>query len=296
MLASAHPWLKRDWPLLVCLSIPAILAVGLLLYMAGWVLVMSFTDLSLFGRKATEWSFIGLENYERLFTRRGFLESLWVTVIFTFFSSIIGQNILGFVLAGTLRNQPGLLRSSIESAVILGWVLPDVVAAFLWSATFTPNGLVDLAILQPLSIETRNLINDHPLLIVILANIWKGTAWSYILYSAALDSVPREVSEAAKVDGATPMQRMFFITLPMIKSHIATNCLFITIGSFVYFPLIFALTGGGPGTKTQVLSIFVYNESFSVGKLGYGSAISVAMLIIVAIMSIFYVRLLREPK
>ncbi len=296
MLANEQPWLRRDWPIVVAMALPAMLMVGLLLYMAGWVLVMSFTDLELYGRRATEWGFVGFENYERLFTRRGFLNSLWITTVCTFFSAIIGQNILGFLMAATMRNRRGPFRSAVEGAVILGWVLPDVVAAVLWSATFTENGLVDLALMGPLGIESRNLINDHPLLIIILANVWKGTAWSYILYSAALDSVPREVSEAAQVDGATRMQRTFYITLPMIRSHIATDCLFITIGSFVYFPLIYALTGGGPGRQTQVLSIFVYHESFSVGKLGYGAAISVAMLLIVACLSVVYIRLLREPK
>ncbi|AKO99716.1 MAG: sugar ABC transporter permease [Marinovum algicola] len=296
MFDDAKPWIQRDWKLVAAMLIPAIAVIALLLYMAGWILVMSFTDLALFGRKATEWSFVGFDNYERLFKRRGFLNSLWVTTVFTVFSAIIGQNILGFAMAAALRNTGRFTKSFVEGAVILGWILPDVVAAYVWSATFTENGLVDLAILQPFGIETRNFINDHPLFVVIVANVWKGAAWSYILYSAALDTVPSEVVEAARVDGATPLQRAWHITLPILRPHIATNCLFITISSFVYFPLIYALTGGGPGRKTQVLSIFVYQESFAVGKLGYGSAISVAMVLIVAFLSIFYVRLLKDPR
>jgi multiple sugar transport system permease protein len=86
------------------------------------------------------------------------------------------------------------------------------------------------------------------------------------------------------------------VILPIIRPHIATNMLFITIWTFTYFPLIYAMTGGGPGRQTQVLAIFMYEQSFKIGKIGYGSAISVAMLVVVGLLSIFYVRLLREPK
>jgi multiple sugar transport system permease protein len=179
---------------------------------------------------------------------------------------------------------------------MLGWLLPDIVAAFLWSATTSQTGLINQLIIVPLGFPPVNFINQYALPVVIIANIWKGTAWSYLLFSAALDSVSREVVEAAKVDGATPFQRIWLVMLPIIRPHIATNMLFITIWTFTYFPLIFAMTGGGPGTQTQTLAIFLYNQSFSRGNLGFGSAISVAMLVIVGVLSLFYLRLLREPK
>ncbi len=97
---------------------------------------------------------------------------------------------------------------------------------------------------------------------MIVANVWKGTAWSYLLFTAALDSVSREVVEAAQVDGATRMQRIWLVILPIIRPHIATNMLFITIWTFTYFPLIYAMTGGGPGRQTEVLSVFMYHQAF----------------------------------
>ncbi|PYE82447.1 carbohydrate ABC transporter permease [Pseudoroseicyclus aestuarii] len=292
----ASPWLSGSIPVLVLAALPALLFVGVLLYFTLWAVVFSFTDLELFGRKATDWSFVGIENYERLFTRRGFLESLWTTLTFTFFSAIVGQSVLGFLLASTLRRYRGSMRGTIEVCLMLGWLLPDIVAAFLWSATTSKTGLVNQVILGPLGVEPVNFLNDYALQVVILANIWKGTAWSYLLYSAALDNVPGEVVEAAKVDGANGWQRTRRVILPIIKPHIGTNMLFITIWTFTYFPLIYAMTGGGPGSQTETLPIFLYQQSFSVGKLGYGSAISVAMLAIVGVMSIFYLRLLKEPK
>lgn len=290
------PFLSGSLPVLIIAVIPAVIFVGVLLYFTAWAITVSFTDLELVGRKAIDWSFVGLENYERLFTRRGFLQSLVTTLEFTFFSAIVGQSVLGFLLAVSLRSYRGTLKATIEVCLMLGWLLPDIVAAFLWSATASRTGLVNQLIIVPLGFEPVNFINEYALPVVTIANIWKGAAWSYLLYSAALDNVSREVIEAAKVDGANGWQRVRRVILPIIRPHIATNMLFITIWTFTYFPLIYALTGGGPGSQTEVLSIFLYKQSFGIGKLGYGSAISVAMLLIVGVLSIFYLRLMKEPN
>lgn len=291
-----NPWLAANIWFLAIALLPALLLLLALLYFTGWAFSFSFTDLALVGRKSVEWSWIGFDNYVRLFTRKGFLDALWTTIVFTFFSAIFGQSALGFLLAAALRGSRSTLRSVVEVAIMLGWLLPDVVAAFLWSATTAQTGLINSLIVTPLGFEPVNFINDFALPVVTIANIWKGTAWSYLLFSAALDSVSREVVEAAKVDGATPLQRVWMVILPIIRPHIATNMLFITIWTFTYFPLIYAMTGGGPGRQTQTLAIYVYKQSFSIGKLGYGSAISVAMLLIVGVLSLFYLRLLREPE
>lgn len=296
MKNQTNPWLTGNLLVLSIGLLPAALMIGALLYFTAWAFAFSFTDLALVGRKSVEWSWVGLQNFERLFTRRGFLESLWTTVVFVFFSAIVGQSVLGFLLAALLRGTQSTIRSVVEVCIMLGWLLPDIVAAFLWSATTSQTGLINQIFVLPFGLPPINFINEYALPIVTIANIWKGTAWSYLLFSAALDSVSREVVEAAKVDGATALQRIWLVQLPIIRPHIATNMLFITIWTFTYFPLIFAMTGGGPGTATQTLAVFLYNQSFSRGNLGFGSAVSVAMLVIVGLLSLVYLRLLREPK
>lgn len=295
-MRQMRPWLASNGWLLLAGLLPALILVGALLYFTGWAFAFSFTDLELVGKKSVDWRWVGLDNYERLFTRRGFLESLWTTINFTLFSAVIGQSVMGFLLASALRTHHGMLRTVVEVSIMLGWLLPDIVAAFLWSATTTKTGLINGLVVTPFGLAPVNFLNEFALQIVIIANIWKGTAWSYLLFIAALDSVGREIVEAAKVDGATAWQRSWHVVLPIIRPHIATNLLFITIWTFTYFPLIYAMTGGGPGSQTKVLAIFMYEQSFKVGKLGYGSAISVAMLAVVGVLSILYVRLLREPK
>ena len=296
MASQASPWLRSARVPMLLAMLPALVLVAALIYFTGWAVTYSFTNLELTGLNSINWRWIGFDNYVRLFTRQGFLSSLWVTTVFTFFSAIVGQSVIGFALAAAMRRLQGSMRTIVEVAVMLGWLLPDIVAAFLWQATTTKIGFINTLILQPLGFPAYDFLANNALAVVIIANIWKGTAWSYLLFSAALDSISREILEAARVDGATGLQRTWLVTLPIIRPHIATNLLFITIWTFTYFAMIYGLTGGGPGSQTEVLSIFMYHQSFGVGKLGYGAAISVAMVLIVGVLSIFYLRQLKEPK
>jgi len=295
-MAQMSPWLRSARLPMLGAMLPAIALIAALVYFTAWAVTYSFTNLELTGFNSINWKWIGFDNYIRLFTRNGFLGSLWVTVVFTFFSALVGQSVFGFALAASMRRIQGWGRTTVEVTIMLGWLLPDIVAAFLWQATTSTNGFLNTLIVEPLGFPAYNFLASNALAVVISANIWKGTAWSYLLFSAALDSISREILEAARVDGATGLQRIWLVTLPIIRPHIATNMLFITIWTFTYFPLIYALTGGGPGSATEVLSIFMYHQSFGVGKLGYGAAISVAMVIIVGALSIFYLRQLKEPK
>jgi multiple sugar transport system permease protein len=275
-------------------AIPAILFIGLFIFYAGWTIWVSFTDLALLGKKAISPNFIWFDNYIRLITRRGFLESVWTTTVFTFFSAIVGQCGLGFLLALLLKNYPFRLKGTVEFALLFGWLAPDVVGAFMWNAFASRDGFINTLVLSPLGFDNINLLNAYAMEVVVIANIWKGTAWSYLLFSAALDTVSREVLEAAYVDGANGRQRLRYVLLPLLRAQIATNLLFVTIWTYAFFSLIFALTGGGPGRETEVLSIYMYKQAFDVGKLGYGSAVAIAMMVIVGGLSIIYLRLSQE--
>ncbi|HWA18401.1 MAG TPA: sugar ABC transporter permease [Devosia sp.] len=290
------PWLvAARGPMLIAM-LPAALCIIASLYVSGWSVMFSFTNIELTGARSVNWAWIGFDNYIRLFTREGFLNALWVTIVFTFCSAIVGQSLVGFVLAVTLRGTRSLLRNIVEISIMLGWLLPDIVAAFMWSATTSDTGLINNLIVIPLGLKPIDFISNYAMPVVVVANIWKGSAWSYLLFSAALDSISREVLEAARVDGATAFQRIRLVILPMLRAHIATNLLLITIWTFGYFALIFALTGGGPGRQTEVLSILMFHQSFGVGKLGYGSAIAIGMMLIVGVLSLFYLRQLKEPR
>ncbi|EFO29391.1 binding-protein-dependent transport systems inner membrane component [Roseibium sp. TrichSKD4] len=290
MISTSHVWLRRSAKPMAIAAIPAVLFILLFIFYAGWTIWTSFTDLSLLGRKSINPSFVGFDNYIRLITRDGFLQSVWTTTVFTFFSAIVGQCGIGLLLAIIMKSSRFRLKSFVEFAILFGWLAPDVVAAFMWNAFASSDGMINVIILQPLGFESVNLLNEYAIEVVIISNIWKGTAWSYLLFSAALDTVSREVIEAAYMDGANALQRLRHVLLPLLRAQIATNLLFVTIWTYAFFSLIYALTGGGPGRETEVLSIYMYKQAFDVGKLGYGSAVAIAMMLIVGGLSIFYVR------
>jgi multiple sugar transport system permease protein len=131
------------------------------------------------------------------------------------------------------------------------------------------------------------------MLSVVLANVWRGTAFSMLVYSAALQDVPPEITEAAEVDGASGFQRFFQITLPMIRSSIQTNMMLITLQTLSVFTLIYVMTAGGPGTSSTTLPLLAYQEAFKFSELGYGTAIATILLLIGAVFSVVYIRALK---
>ncbi len=267
--------------------IPFGLFILLLVFCVLWAIAISFTNKSLIGLSAVHPRFIGFLNYAKLLRHPDFINSLRVTFSFTFISAVLGQCVIGLLLAVLLKQKHIRFKAFFEVTILLGWLLPDMVAAFMWGAFASATGFLN-AILAPLGMKPINWITVKPLTTVIIANVWKGTAWSYLLFAAALDTIPGELFEAADVDGATAWQKLVLINIPIILPTILVNILLVTIWTFGYFSLIYGMTGGGPGHATEVLSILMYKEAFESFHIGYGSAISISMTIIVGSLSVIY--------
>ena len=146
--------------------------------------------------------------------------------------------------------------------------------------------------LSGLGLGTQDWLFSLPIVAVSIANIWRGTAFSMLVYSAALSDIPLEIEEAAQVDGASGWRRLVSITLPMIRRSIMTNLMLITLQTLSVFGLIFTMTRGGPGTKSQTLPLYMYEQAFSFGNLGYGTAIAIMLLLVGAVFSLIYLRAL----
>ncbi len=165
---------------------------------------------------------MGFANFRTAFKDSEFLNAVWLTLVFTVVSSLIGQNTLGLALATLMQRASKPVRTITGAIVITAWVLPEVVAGFLLYAFFRREGTLD-AILVWLHLPSQNWLFTLPILAVSFANVWRGTAFSMLVYSAALDEIPKEITEAAEVDGAGGWRRMWHITLPMIRRSIGTN-------------------------------------------------------------------------
>jgi multiple sugar transport system permease protein len=265
----------------------------LLLFLAGpiaYCVYYAFTDMQLTG--AAETNFVGFDNFTKAFGDEGFLNAVWLTLVFTVLSSIVGQNTLGLALAALMRQASKAVRTITGTVVIAAWVLPEVVAAYLLYAFFRNEGELN-AILDALHLPTQNWLYTLPILAVSMANVWRGTAFSMLIYSAALSEVPRDIEEAAEVDGAGRWKKLWHVTLPLIRRSIGTNLMLNTLQTLSVFGLIYAMTRGGPGNKSQTLPLYMYEQAFKNSLIGYGTAVALMLLVVGGLFSVVYMRLLR---
>jgi multiple sugar transport system permease protein len=264
----------------------AVFLVGPILY----CLYSAFTDMALTGAAGAH--FVGLDNFRKAFSSPEFQQSLVYTLIFTLVSAVIGQNVLGMLLALLMRSGTSWIRAAVSAIVIGAWVMPEVVAGYLWSAFLGDDGSFN-KILGVFSLPSQDWLFSIPILAVSLANIWRGTAFSMLVYSAALSEVPKEIEESATVDGAGTFQRLWSVTLPMIRRSITTNLMLITLQTLSVFGLIWTMTRGGPSNKSQTLPLFAYQQAFQLSQLGYGTALALVLLAIGGAFSLVYLKALR---
>ncbi|MDA3958725.1 carbohydrate ABC transporter permease [Oceanispirochaeta sp.] len=252
-------------------------------------LVYSFTDKTLIGVKSQNFGFVGLSNYTKMFSDPRYIKSLINTAVFLLFSAVLGQQILGFTIARFMEKQGKTLQRLVGTSVLLGWVTPEVVVAFVFFAFFNTTGSLN-NLLGVFGIKPIAWLFDYGMLAVILANIWRGTAFSMLMYQSALANVPDDSIEAAWLDGANSWQLLFKIILPIIKGTIVTNTILVTLQTIGLFGLIFALTGGGPGYDTTTVPIYMYQKSFISYQLGYGTAMAIVLLIFGILLSALYMK------
>ncbi|EFL23105.1 putative ABC-type sugar transport system, permease component [Streptomyces himastatinicus ATCC 53653] len=266
----------------------------LLLFLGGpiaYCCYIAFTNMQLTGTSTTE--FTGFANFRRAFGDDDFRNAVVLTLVFTVVSSLLGQNTLGLALATLMRRASKPVRTLIGAVVVAAWVVPEIVAGFLLYAFFRREGTLN-ALLDGLGLPSQNWLYTLPILAVSFANVWRGTAFSMLVYSAALSEIPQEITEAAEVDGAGGLRRFWHVTLPMIRRSIGTNLMLNTLQTLSVFGLIWAMTRGGPGNRSQTLPVFMYDQAFNKSLIGYGTAVALLLLLVGAAFSVVYLRLMRE--
>jgi multiple sugar transport system permease protein len=248
---------------------------------ALWALASSFTNRALVGIDAANPRFVGLDNYARLFSDPEFGRVILNSVIFVIGSAIIGQFILGLLLALLLdyAQRRGFVASGlVYGSALLAWVNPTIIAGFLWVAMFDfYNGSLNTG-LALVGGQPVNWLGQGPMLAIIIANTWRGTAFTMLIFLGALRTIPTDIYEAARVDGASPFRRFWDHTLPLLRPIASLTLLSVTIATFGTFILIQTLTNGGPALQTEVIALYAYHEAFQNHAVGYGSTIAVVML------------------
>jgi len=289
---SPHHLVGRKTGILMLL--PALLLIGtFLVFPAIWVLYMGMTNETLTGIRAASPQFVGLQNFVRIFKDRFFYNALRISLFFVFGSAIVGQAGLGMVLSLITYRKSKRFRSFVQAVVILAWIIPEVVVAYLWVAFLDKDFGTLNTVIYWLGFEKVNWFYDYPVLSIILFNTWRGTAFSMLLFSAALETIPPSYLETADVMNVSPWRKFKDIILPNIKSYIFTDLILITLWTFnVFSPYL--LTHGGPSFKTELLPIYIYRNAFRYFKIGYGSAISAVVLGINLALAMGYLRLSKK--
>ncbi len=274
----------------ILLSLPGGFLFFLFVGPIAYALYLGFTNLELLGPHAQSWWFTGLTNPRRLLHDPIFFQSVRLTLIFVVGSGMVGQTLLGLVLALLMRRSLAPVRLSVGALVVAAWVIPEVTAAFIWYAFAQAGGTLGIILGAP----ATNFLFAAPMATISAANLWRGTAFSMLVFAAALRNLPTEVLEAAEVEGASRWQRLVSVILPLIRPTIVTNLLLVTILNLSDFTLIYTMTQGGPGISTMTLPIYIYQEAFTYYQLGYGTAISLVLILIGAALSLLFVRTTRS--
>jgi multiple sugar transport system permease protein len=235
----------------------------------------------------------GLFHYVSFFSNRDFARMLWVTFLYVIgslvFEILIGLFIAFVVHVGTKRHIPGAVFT--RTVVLSCWIIPAPAIGIIWKILLSEydygifNYIAEIMFGKNFAFLSNEIL---ALISVTLANVWCGTAFSMLILYSGFQQIPEELYEAAMVDGANGRQRFRFITLPSLKSFLFTDLSLATIYTFNSFVIIMALTAGGPGRATEVLSLSIYRTIFERMNLGRGAAISMVLLLINLIIAVIY--------
>ena len=260
---------------------------------ALWAAYASLTNRALVGIDAANPRFVGLDNYRRLFDDPDFAAVILNSLVFVVVSAVLGQFVLGLAMALLIdhaEHRGYKIATLGYAAVLLAWVNPTVIAGFQWVAMFDfYYGSLNRS-LNAVGLPSVNWLGGAPMLSVIIVNVWRGTAFAMLIFLGALRTVPTQIYEAARVDGAGPWQRFWDHTLPNLRYIAVLVLLSVTISTFGTFVLIQTLTNGGPGIQTETIALYAYHAAFRSYEIGYGSTIAVVMLLINLVFATFYLR------
>lgn len=280
---------------LAALLLPGLLIFALFtVYPIVRLFIMSLCDMS-FSSMLTQ-PFAGLMNYREVFSDSTFWTVFVNSVVYTLVT-VPGQMALGLLVAILLD---GIGRLSVTFRVInyLPVVTSWVIASLVFRYIFNTEGLLNYFLCRVLGVTASNIrwldTRWSGLTVAMLLGIWKGIGWNMVIFLAALQQVPRDLYEAAQIDGCGAFRRFRYVTLPGIRGTILFVLIELTIGGFNVFTSIKMITGGKPAHQTDTLLTWMYYKAFSTGKFGYAAALSFVMALTLGLLAIVQFRMMRS--
>lgn len=259
--------------------------------------MLSFTNFNLIAGEAASRS-VGTANYEKLWDDPVFWQSLRNTFLFAGVS-LVGAAGIGLALAVATENLKGPWRF-LRGFLLAPWAIPIIVVAFLFQFLFLDRGglINDLLVKSGLRDEPIHWLSssDWSLWAVIIANVWQSAPFFLLVFTAGLRAVPDEVIEAARIDRTGRWTMVWRIKMPFLVGPGVVAAVIATIGNLNQFPLVYSLTGGGPGYSSTTLTVYLYRLVFVSFDLGYASAIGVVWLVVLMVISGMFLRRLRGDR
>jgi len=280
-----HKLMQRKSTIAFLMSLPLILLIGILVaYPAGYAVWLAMLNKSMT-------KFVAFSNFEFLFKRPTFWDIVFQSCLFAI-TAVIFKAIIGFVVAHFVHNIPSKGQRKWRGMLLVPWVIPPAMSTLAWLWLFDPSYSAFNWILANFGIDKIPWTGEPgwARFSVILVNIWAGAPFFMIMYLAALKSVPEQLYEAAAIDGATWWQRIWYVTLPMMRNIIAITALFSTIVTFANFDIVRVLTAGGPLTSTHLFATWAFKVGIESGDIPLGATVSLFMVPILAVGAAFILR------
>jgi multiple sugar transport system permease protein len=283
--ATLQLWLRRRSTIAVLMCLPLIVIVaGLIIYPALYSIYLSMLN-------KAQTRFVGLDNFSYLLRRDTFWMVVEQSAIFAL-SAVFFKALIGLVTAHLVNNLPSKGQRKWRGMLLVPWVIPPAMSCLAWLWLFDPSYSAFNWILALFGFDPIPWTGDADWarFSVILVNIWIGSPFFMIMYLAALKSVPEQLYEAAAIDGANWWQRMWYVTLPMMRNIIAITALFSLIVTFANFDIVRILTAGGPIDRTHVFATWSFWVGIQGNDIPLGAAISLFMVPILAVAAVFILR------
>jgi multiple sugar transport system permease protein len=268
-----------------------LLCLPLIVLVAAFVVYPAFYAiyLSLLNKKMT--AFVGLGNFAFLLKRHTFQLVIFQSCLFAI-TAVVFKALIGFILAHLMHNLAGRNQRIWRGLLLVPWVIPLALSTLTWWWMFDPSYSAFNWILNELGFASVPWLGVGWIarFCTITVNVWFGTPFFMIMYLAALKSVPEQLYEAASIDGAGARQKLFYVTLPMMRNIIAITALFSLIVTFANFDIVRILTAGGPIDQTHIFATWAFRVGLESGDIPLGASVSLFMLPILTIAAIFILR------
>lgn len=290
------PWTRwldlGDRALAFLLLLPTVVLLSVIIvYPVGRLVYTSFFNLSLTSGLPAE--FAGLDNYRLMMDDPVFWETTWNTILITLLT-VPGALLVGLALA-LMANLPFKRQWPVRLSLLIPWALPLSFAGLIFAWFFHSEYGVVNDVLNRLGFEGIIWFNspNWAFAAICLTIVWKTSSFMALIILAGLQTIPRSLYEAADVDGAGRLRQFFDITLPLLKPSIVVALIFRTITALQTFDIPYMMTGGGPGTSTATLAMYIHQNTVSFLDLGYGSALAVVMFALSMAVTAVYLRMIR---